>query len=107
MVSEHVVKLAIEYLDQYLETNEPATLVTMLHYIDAHDKTIAVAEEVNEALRRRPSIYVHRTSARLEFNFTGSDQTVTEDDVRRAFDIYHEEFWAAYKKLESRKRSNE
>lgn len=107
MVSEHVVKLAIEYLDQYLGTDEPATLVTMLNYIDAHDKTIAVAEEVNEALRQRPSVYVHRTSTMLEFNSTGSDQTVTEDDVRRAFDIYGEEFSAAYKKLKSPEQSDE
>jgi hypothetical protein len=47
-------------------------------------------------------VYIDRTSARLEFHSTGSDRTVTDDDVRQAFDIYHQEFWAEYKKLEAR-----
>ncbi|MGA2276442.1 MAG: hypothetical protein ABSG00_02470 [Terracidiphilus sp.] len=104
MISERVVKLATEYLDQCLAKSEPATLIAMLGYIDSQDKTIAVAEEVNEALRQRPSVYLRREDGRLEFTTAGSDRIVTPDDVRRAFMIYDEQFWAKQKKLKSRRR---
>ena len=106
MISDHVVNWATKYLDKCFEAHEPATLVDMLNYIDYFERDIAVTEEVNEALRQRPSVYVQRESARIEFTSTGSNRMVTDDDMRRAFDIYEKEFWALNKKLEARKRSH-
>jgi hypothetical protein len=103
MIEMHVVRLATEYLDYCFAKNEQATLVAMLNWIDAKDKTVANLDEVNDALRQRPAVSIQRIAGKIVFGSTGSDQAVTDDELRQACADYREEFRLAYEKLKSGK----
>ena len=92
MISEHVVDLAIEYLDQCVAGGKTATLVGMHWHIDGRDKTLPLIDEVNEALKRRPNISVSRKNASVIFASDGSEHVVTGEDMKQADTQYRKEF---------------
>lgn len=100
MISAHIVKLATEYLDQCALANKEATLVGMHWHIDSGDKTIPLLAELNQALEQRPSIFVRRESGEVIFSSTGTERTLTQEDMKLAFKRYEKEFAAALRKLE-------
>ena len=99
MISAHVVRLAVEYLDQCAAKNQQATLVGMHWYIDGRDKTLPLLEEVNDALMQRSSVYVQRANGAVVFASSGSERTVTAEDMKEADKQYRKEFGAALKRL--------
>lgn len=99
MISTHVVKLATEYLDQCTAKNQPATLVGMHWYIDGLNKTIPMLDEVNEALMQRASVYVQRLNGAVVFVSSGSERTITAEDMKRADKQYRKEFAVTLRKL--------
>jgi hypothetical protein len=100
----YAVKLAIEYLDKLFKTDQPATLVKLLGYVDARDKTVLNLDEVNEVLKQRPNVFVERVDGRVVFNQNSGDREVTKDDLDNNFAIYHAEFLAKCRELEDRKK---
>jgi len=100
MIDDYTVKLATEYLDYCFGKSEAADLPGMLNQVDYYDRVVMVLEEVNEALRLRPSVFVHRVEGRVIFNQRAGDRAITEDDLQRNFAIYHTDFWAKYKELD-------
>jgi hypothetical protein len=105
VIDDYAVKLATEYLDHSLGKEKPATLVDMLGYVDAHDKVVLTLEEVNEALKQRPSAHLQRVDGRVIFNQSSGDREITEDDLKQNVQMYHDAFWALYRQLQDRKDS--
>lgn len=99
MISAHVVRLATEYLDQCAAKQQPATLVGMHWYIDSRDKTLPLLEELNEALKQRPAFYVQRGPKGVVFASTGTERTLTHEDMKQADSRYRKEFAAALKRI--------
>ena len=99
MISSHVVKLITEYLDQCETSASPATLVGVHWYVDGHNKTLPLLEEVNEALRQRPNFRVSRAQGAVTFASAGSDYAITSEDLERADRHYRKEFRTTLKKL--------
>lgn len=99
MISEHVVSLAIDYLDQCAAADRTATLVGMHSYIDGRNKTLPLMDEINEALKRRPSVGVNREDGSVVFSRSGTAHAVTHEDMKRADTLYRKEFSAALEKL--------
>jgi hypothetical protein len=104
MIDEHVLNSALKYLDSCSEEGEQATLVEMWHFVDYYLRANLPAAVVNEALRRRPGLFVHRVEGRIAFSQIEGDREVTEDDVIKSWQIYHAEFWAKYRELENHKK---
>lgn len=92
-----MVKLATDYLDMCVVGTQQATLVGMLWYIDGIEKTNPSADEVNEALTQRASIYVQYVNSAVVFSSHGTLRSITAEDIRRAGSQYHREFAAALK----------
>jgi len=99
MISAHVVRLATEYLDQCMAKQNAATLVGMHWYIDTRDKTLPLLEEFNEALKQRPTVYVQRGPNGIIFASTGTERTLTNEDMKQADSQYRNEFAAALKRI--------
>ena len=99
MISERVVELAIEYLDQCVAVGKTATLVGMHWHIDGRNKTLPLIEEVNEALKRRPHLSVSRGNASVVFAYDGSEHVVTGEDMKQADIQYRKEFAIALARL--------
>ena len=95
MISPHIVKLAIEYLDSSAVKGERCTLVGMHWYVDGRNKTLPVTEEVNAALAQRPSLFVVRENETVLFSVAGLERAVTVEDMRLADTLYRKEFSAA------------
>ena len=100
MVDEFAVKFATEYLDKEFAKGESADLVGMLNHVDYFERVVMVLEEVNEALKQRPSVYVQRVDGKIVFNQSGGDRAIREEDLRRNVQMYHDWFQAKYKKLQ-------
>lgn len=83
---------AVEYLDQCLKHNSPASLVDMLGYIDHKQKAIPSAEEINQALAQRATVRVGRENRAVFFTQEGSRRAVTEEDLEDAYSAYREKF---------------
>jgi hypothetical protein len=98
MIDPHVVKLAVEYLDDCVAQKTAATLVGMHWYIDAHHKTLPLTEEVNAALYERPALRAERIKGRVVFTHSGKE-LVTNDDMHRADKQYRREFAQTLRKL--------
>ena len=101
MLSPHVVKLAVEYLDQCQAAGQQATIVGMHWHIDGRNKTMPLLDEVNEALRQRPHLKVSRQDGIAIFSPEGSESVVTADDMRRADKQYRADFSAELRKLKA------
>jgi hypothetical protein len=101
MLSPHVVKLAVEYLDQCEAAGQKATIVGMHWHIDGRNKTMPLLGEVNEALRQRPHLRVSLQDGIVVFSPAGSEVLVTADDMRRADNQYRAEFSAELRKLKA------
>jgi len=101
MLSPHVVKLAVEYLDQCTASGQKPTIVGMHWYIDGRNKTLPLLNEVNEALRQRPHLRVSRQDGIVVFSLAGSETVLTPDDMRRADKQYRAEFSAELRKLKA------
>lgn len=99
MIDSNVVDLAVEYLDQGDTEGAKCTLVDMHWYIDGRDKTIPFTEEVNEALKRRPSIFIRRDKGLVRFVSGSGDRSVSDTDMKLADAQYRKEFSAAYAKM--------
>lgn len=99
MIDPHIVKLANDYLDLCAAENSPATLIGMHWYIDRHYKTLPLLEEVNEALKQRPNVYVQRINGAIVFSPDGTKRTITSEDLKQADKQYRKEFALALKKL--------
>ena len=95
----HVVRLATEYLDQCAAKHQSATLVGMHWYIDSREKTLPLLDELNEALRQRPGVYVQRGPAAVVFVSSGNEQTLTDDDMKEADRQYRQECAEALKRV--------
>jgi hypothetical protein len=106
VISESNIELATTYLDMCFREGKPATLVGMHWYIDGRNKLIPALEELNEALRRRPTVYIHRTNQGIEFALTGTERLITEEDLKQGYARYHEDFLAKSKSLENRKHTS-
>ncbi len=102
MINSRSVELATEYLDQYAEKNQQPTLVGMHWHIDGRNKTLPLAEEINEALRQRPLVYVQRAGGTVVFSHNGHDRTVTAEDMKQADKQYRREFATAYRALQEK-----
>lgn len=102
MIDEFAVKLAIEYLDWSFAKGKPADLVGMLNHVDYYDRVVMVREEVQEALNQRPSVSVQRVEGRVTFTQSSGDREITEEDLERNHQIYHDEFWAKYRQMQNR-----
>jgi hypothetical protein len=94
MISAHVVELASEYLAQPVSTGNGSTLVELLGYVDSRDKSIPNAEEINAALARHPDIMVSRSAGLVSFSQSGTSNTITEADLRVAYELYTAKFTA-------------
>jgi hypothetical protein len=101
MIDEHAVKLAVEYLQRHFANGEPADLVGMLNYVDYFERVVMVREEVQDALKQCPSVYVQRAAGRVIFTQSSGDREITEEDLNRNVQMYHDEFWATYRQLHS------
>lgn len=99
MNSPHVVNLAIEYLDGCAAKHESATLVGMHWYIDSREKTLPLLDELNEALKQRPTVHVQRGPKGVVFESTGTERSLTHEDMKLADRQYRKEFAAALKRL--------
>jgi len=99
MISAHVVRLATEYLDQCAAKQETATLVGMHWYIDSRHKTLPLLEELNEALRQRPTVHVQRGPKGIVLASAGTERTLTDEDMKQADSQYRKEFAAALKRI--------
>jgi hypothetical protein len=97
-IDSHVVRLAIEYLDNCVANGSPATLVGMHWYIDGRNKTLPLRDEVNAALSERPSLGVKHVEGRVVFT-TGGKLAVTNEDMRHADKQYRREFDRKLRKL--------
>ena len=98
MIDKSAVKFATEYLDKQFAAGEPADLIGMLNHVDYFERVVMVLEEVNETLKQRPSIYVRRVEGKIVFSQSDGDETeITEEDLRRNVQMYHEWFEAYYK----------
>ena len=102
MINRANVDLALKYLDQCQAEGEPATLVGAFWYVDAHNKLVPEAEEINEALKKREGIFVQRVGDTIAFGSTGSEREITAEDMRIADQQYRKEFAAAYAKLQTK-----
>ena len=68
-------------------------------HIDALDKTLPSLEEVNEALAKRPSVFIQRVNGEVVFGSIGSEKFVTNEDMKHADKQYRKEFAVALKRL--------
>jgi hypothetical protein len=102
MIDEFAVKFAIEYLDRHFAKGEPADLLGMLNHVDYFERVVMVPEEVQEVLNQRPSVYVQRVDGRVIFTQSFGDREITEEDLKRNVQMYQDEFWAKYRRLQSR-----
>ena len=97
--SRRIVHFIIEYLDHCGTSHEDATLVGMHWYVDGREKTVPDVDEVNKALKKRPTIYVQRGANGVVFASSGTDRTVTADDMAQAQRQYAEALRVAVGKL--------
>lgn len=97
MIDEYAVKFATEYLDRQFASGEPADLVGMLNHVDFFDRVVMVLDEVNEVLKQRPSVYVQQSNGRVIFNQSSGDREITDEDLHRNVEMYHEWFESYYK----------
>lgn len=95
MIRQHVVNLATEYFNQCADRGATGTLVGMHWYIDGRDKTLPLVGEINEALKKQPSVFVTRENAFVVFSTDGTERTVTSEDMKQADKQYRREFAAA------------
>jgi hypothetical protein len=100
MIDAHVVQLITDYLDQCITKGSQATLVGVQWYVDGRNKTLPLLEEINEALRHRPSLLVERLNGAVVFSLSGTEKVITAEDLRLADKQYRKEFSVAYKKLQ-------
>src|SRR5258706_15963469 len=98
MIDVHVVDLITGYLDQCLAESSEATLVGVYWHVDGQNKTLPLLDEINEALRQRPSVRVQRTTGGVTFGPSGTEHTVTVEDSRKADKQYRKEFNIALKR---------
>lgn len=98
-IDAHVVQLAVEYLDTCVSAGTEPTLVGMHWYIDGRNKTTPLLDEVNQALRHRPGLFVARQDDAVVFSRNGSAQSVTADDMKLADRQYRSEFSAKLRHL--------
>jgi hypothetical protein len=98
MISARVVELAAEYLGQSADANGNATLVGLLWYVDSRDKSVPNADEVNAALQRQAGTMVARSAGVVSFSQSGTSHTITEADLRTAYEQYRAEFAALLRK---------
>jgi hypothetical protein len=76
----HIVAMAIRYLDH--EIDDPGwSLMGLMEYIDAYEKTIISAEDVNEALRLRPEISIVRSDRGILFCSDSEERSVTDAEL--------------------------
>ena len=101
MIDEFAVKFATEYLVKQFKKGETADLVGMLNHVDYFERVVMVLDEVNETLKQNPSVYVQRIDGRIVFNQSQGDREITEEDLNRNVQMYHEWFEAQRKRLET------
>lgn len=106
MIYEDVIELAVKYLEETFAEGKRADLPRMLMYVDAHDHIVMERDEVNEVLKRRPSVAVERTDGRIIFVHAAGDREIGEDDMRRNVAMYHDDFAAMARRLEGRSRTD-
>ena len=99
MFDKYAVQFAVEYLDKCLSKREQATLVGMIRYVDAFERVVAQLDEVNDALAQRPLVRLQRIEGKVIFDVTGSDRTVTPEDMAQAHADYIRESCAEGEKL--------
>jgi hypothetical protein len=101
MTQPHIVSLAVRYLDR--EVDDPRwSLMGLMEYVDAWDKTIIETDEVNEALRQRPEIWVVRLDGGIVFSSGPGERKVTDADLKETYDAYTKDFALRLEKLRSR-----
>ena len=67
MIDEYAIQFAIEYLEGKFASGEPADLIGMLNHVDYHERVVMQRQELDEALRKCPSVYVQRLDGRIIF----------------------------------------
>ena len=102
MVDEPVLESVLKYLDTCSASSEQASLVGMWEFVDYYLRAHLPAAAVNEALRLRPSLFVHRENGRVVFNQSEGDREVTEEDIQKNWEVYHTEFWTKYQEMQNR-----
>jgi hypothetical protein len=95
MVDERVVMSGLSYLEQCCTEKTEPTLRGMVGVIDRQSRIVPTVEEINEILRRSPSIQVQRINGRVHFSPQGLDRRITSEDLERAFADHDLEVQAA------------
>lgn len=106
MIYEHVVELAVKYLETTFAAGKFADLPGMLMYVDAYDHILMERDEVNEVLKRCPSVAVQRADGRIVFTQSAGDHEIYEEDMHRNVAMYREDFAAMARRLEGRSRTD-
>jgi hypothetical protein len=99
MTSERIVQRIVDYLDASCSTDAPSTLVGLHWYVDGHEKTLPLVEEVNLGLQRRPLIHVVRENGHVLFGPNGPERTIAGEDLSAADREYRKQFSAKYNAL--------
>lgn len=106
MIYEHVIELAVKYLEETFAEGKRADLPGMLMYVDAHDHIVMERDEVNEVLNRCPRVAAQRADGRIVFVHAPGDREIREDDMCRNIAMYHDDFAAMARRLEGRSRTD-
>jgi hypothetical protein len=101
VIDDVVVKLAAEYLELHVGGETPATLMGMIREIDYINRTIPRFEEVNEALKKCPSMRVRREGGKIEFSVAGDERKITFEEMERAYTDYREWLAEEIQKIQS------
>ncbi len=104
MVSQRVVKLITDYLDESEAKATSATLVGICWYVDGHNKTPPLLEEINQALASRPNVGIEHNNGDIVFvlGHPKANPAVTSNDLQRADAAYRKEFSLKLKELKNR-----
>ena len=102
-MDERAVQLAVEYLEQQFARGEPADLPGMLMHVDAYERVVMVREEIDEMLRRSPSVCVTQSpSGRIIFTQSSGDREISDEDLARNIQMYRDDFAAMEERSDSR-----
>ncbi|HTW48930.1 MAG TPA: hypothetical protein VMD92_13340 [Acidobacteriaceae bacterium] len=85
MIDESVLRSGLAYLDECRTLQAEPTLRGLVGHIDTHSRIVVTVEEINEVLRRSPSLRLQRVNGRVHFAPEGLDGRINCEDLERAF----------------------
>ena len=76
------------------------------NHVDYYERVVMVKEELDEVLSHFPSVFIQRVDGRVVFTQSSGDREITEDDLKRTIQMYNDDFWAKYRTLQDRDKSD-